>query len=67
MDKLKHIISARQFDDPEFLLGLFESANQMERDDTFRALRDPLRGRILATIFYEPVSYTHLALPVRTR
>ena len=22
MEKLKHVISARQFDDPEFLLGL---------------------------------------------
>jgi len=61
MDKLKHIISARQFDDPEFLLGLFESANQMERDDTFRALRDPLRGRILATIFYEPSTRTRFS------
>ena len=35
MDKLRHIISARQFDDPEFLLSLFDSANQMERDDKF--------------------------------
>jgi len=61
MDKLKHIISARQFDDPEFLLGLFESANQMERDDKFRALRDPLRGRILATIFYEPSTRTRFS------
>jgi aspartate carbamoyltransferase catalytic subunit len=61
MDKLKHIISARQFDDPEFLLGLFDSANQMERDDKFRALRDPLRGRILATIFYEPSTRTRFS------
>ena len=61
MDKLKHIISARQFDAPEFLLGLFESDNQMERDDTFRALRDPLRGRILATIFYEPSTRTRFS------
>jgi aspartate carbamoyltransferase catalytic subunit len=61
MEKLRHIISARQFDDPEFLLGLFESANQMERDDKFRALRDPLRGRILATIFYEPSTRTRFS------
>jgi aspartate carbamoyltransferase catalytic subunit len=61
MEKLKHIISTRQFDDPEFLLGLFESANQMERDDRFRALRDPLRGRILATIFYEPSTRTRFS------
>jgi aspartate carbamoyltransferase catalytic subunit len=61
MDKLKHVISARQFDDPEFLLGLFESANAMERDDQFRALTDPLRGRILATLFYEPSTRTRFS------
>jgi aspartate carbamoyltransferase catalytic subunit len=61
MEKLRHVISARQFDDPEFLLGLFESANAMERDDTFRALTDPLRGRILATLFYEPSTRTRFS------
>jgi aspartate carbamoyltransferase catalytic subunit len=61
MEKLRHVISARQFDDPEFLLGLFESANAMERDDAFRALTDPLRGRILATLFYEPSTRTRFS------
>src|SRR6201996_5072669 len=61
MEKLKDVISARQFDDPEFLLGLFESANAMERDDKFRALTDPLRGRILATLFYEPSTRTRFS------
>ena len=61
MEKLKHVISARQFDDPQFLLGLFDSANQMERDDTFRTLMDPLRGRILATLFYEPSTRTRFS------
>jgi aspartate carbamoyltransferase catalytic subunit len=61
MEKLRHVISARQFDEPEFLLGLFESANAMERDDKFRALTDPLRGRILATLFYEPSTRTRFS------
>lgn len=61
MEKLKHVISARQFDDPAFLLELFESANAMERDDVFRALTDPLRGRILATLFYEPSTRTRFS------
>src|ERR1700761_6728396 len=61
MEKLKDVISARQFDDPEFLLGLFESAHHMERDDVFRALTDPLRGRILATLFYEPSTRTRFS------
>jgi aspartate carbamoyltransferase catalytic subunit len=61
IEKLKHVISARQFDDPAFLLELFESANSMERDDKFRALTDPLRGRILATLFYEPSTRTRFS------
>jgi aspartate carbamoyltransferase catalytic subunit len=61
MEKLKHVISARQFDDPVFLLELFEAANAMERDDLFRALTDPLRGRILATLFYEPSTRTRFS------
>jgi aspartate carbamoyltransferase catalytic subunit len=61
MEKLRHVVSARQFNDPEFLLSLFESANQMERDDMFRALTDPLRGRILATLFYEPSTRTRFS------
>jgi aspartate carbamoyltransferase catalytic subunit len=55
------VISARQFDDPEYLNGLFDVANQMERDDLFRALTDPLRGRILATLFYEPSTRTRFS------
>lgn len=61
MEKLKHVITTRQFDDPKFLLELFESANQMERDDLFRALTHPLRGRILATLFYEPSTRTRFS------
>ena len=61
MEKLKHVISAKQFEEPEFLLSLFESANRMERDDLFRALTDPLRGRILATLFYEPSTRTRFS------
>jgi aspartate carbamoyltransferase catalytic subunit len=61
MEKLKHVISTRQFDDQEFLLGLFESANRMERDDVFRALTGPLRGRILATLFFEPSTRTRFS------
>jgi aspartate carbamoyltransferase catalytic subunit len=61
MEKLKHVISTRQFGDSEFLLGLFESANRMERDDVFRALTGTLRGRILATLFYEPSTRTRFS------
>ena len=42
-------------------MGLFESANRMERDDVFRALTGPLRGRILATLFFEPSTRTRFS------
>ncbi len=61
MEKLKHVISSRQFKDPGFLLWLFDLAHQMERDDVFRALTDPLRGRILATLFFEPSTRTRFS------
>jgi aspartate carbamoyltransferase catalytic subunit len=60
-EKLQHVISARQFDHPELLQTLFDSANEMERDDQFRTLTDPLRGRILATLFYEPSTRTRFS------
>jgi aspartate carbamoyltransferase catalytic subunit len=61
MQKLKHLISATQFADRELLGELFQSAQQMERDDVQRTLRVSLSGRILATIFYEPSTRTRLS------
>ena len=61
MEKLKHVLSTKQFEDPELLEHLFTSAEQMERDDAARMLPDVLRGRILATIFYEPSTRTRFS------
>jgi len=61
MEKLRHVVSARQFTDGTMLQQLFDAAQEMERDDVFRALRDPLRGRILATLFYEPSTRTRFS------
>ena len=62
MRKLKHVISARQFTDPAAAAGLFLSARHMERDDRCaRCLLHPLRGRILATLFYEPSTRTRFS------
>ncbi|MES2391850.1 MAG: aspartate carbamoyltransferase [Acidobacteriota bacterium] len=61
MEKLKHVLSTKQFEDPELLEYLFTSAEQMERDDAARMLPDVLRGRILATIFYEPSTRTRFS------
>jgi aspartate carbamoyltransferase catalytic subunit len=61
MEKLKHVLSTTQFADTELLEYLFTSADQMARDDSFRTLPQPMRGRILATLFYEPSTRTRFS------
>jgi aspartate carbamoyltransferase catalytic subunit len=61
MQKLRHVLSTKQFGDTKLLEQLCVSAAQMERDDISRALPQPLRGRILATLFYEPSTRTRFS------
>jgi aspartate carbamoyltransferase catalytic subunit len=61
MQKLKHIVSTKQFGSRKWLQQLFASADQMERDDVQRTLPQLLQGRILATLFYEPSTRTRFS------
>jgi len=61
MKKLNGLISATQLADRELLQSLFTAAAAMERHDAARTLDLSLRGRILATIFYEPSTRTRLS------
>jgi aspartate carbamoyltransferase catalytic subunit len=61
MQKLNHVLSTTQFADRELLEHLFAMAQNMERDDQFRALPQRMRGRILATVFYEPSTRTRFS------
>jgi aspartate carbamoyltransferase catalytic subunit len=61
MEKLRHVLSNKQFEDPELLEYLFVSAEQLERDDAARMLDRALQGRILATLFYEPSTRTRFS------
>ncbi|HXS13295.1 MAG TPA: aspartate carbamoyltransferase [Acidobacteriaceae bacterium] len=61
MKKLRHVIRAEQLVDPVLLDELFASADDLERDDKTRALKYPLQGRILATMFYEPSTRTRFS------
>jgi aspartate carbamoyltransferase catalytic subunit len=61
MKKLRHVIRAEQLVDPVLLDELFTSANELERKDKARKLEHPLRGRILATMFYEPSTRTRFS------
>jgi aspartate carbamoyltransferase catalytic subunit len=61
MQKLKHIVSVKQLGNKKLLEQFFASAERMERDDKLRALPQSLRGRILATLFYEPSTRTRFS------
>jgi aspartate carbamoyltransferase catalytic subunit len=61
MRKLKHVVSVKQLGNEKLLKQLFVSADKMERDDKLRSLPQPLRGRILATLFYEPSTRTRFS------
>jgi aspartate carbamoyltransferase catalytic subunit len=61
MEKPRHIISTQDTCDIAFLAEMFAAAAQMERDDVARTLPQPLRGRLLATLFYEPSTRTRLS------
>jgi aspartate carbamoyltransferase catalytic subunit len=61
MSRLRHVIRAEDLVDPALLDELFRSASELERADKARALEHPLRGRILATMFYEPSTRTRFS------
>jgi aspartate carbamoyltransferase catalytic subunit len=61
MSRLRHVIRAEQLVDPVLLDELFTLANELEREDKARALKYPLQGRILATMFYEPSTRTRFS------
>ena len=60
MFELKHLISASQLS-PDTLHTLFELADVLQAQDKSRTLEPTLRGRILATLFYEPSTRTRLS------
>jgi aspartate carbamoyltransferase catalytic subunit len=59
--KLKHILSTKQFSDTAVLDGLFRRAAKFARDDKRNALRQSLKGKILACVFYEPSTRTRFS------
>ncbi|MEK7615638.1 MAG: aspartate carbamoyltransferase [Patescibacteria group bacterium] len=58
--KLRHIVTAEQFLDRKFLDKLFVLARKMEKTD-MRGYTNALRGKILATVFYEPSTRTRFS------
>lgn len=62
--KLEHIISTKQFLDKELLKDIFSLAQKMEERDQKDIKEETLRGKILATLFYEPSTRTRFSFEV---
>lgn len=59
--QFNHIISTKQFLDTNILDKLFSLADEMEKLDKQNKLPNPLKGKILAALFYEPSTRTRFS------
>ena len=59
--KIKHVISTEQFLDERMLRFIFRSAKELEQDDKRGKVLQILRGRTLASVFYEPSTRTRFS------
>ncbi|MFH1802579.1 MAG: aspartate carbamoyltransferase [archaeon] len=55
MDNLKHLVETQQLSS-EVIFELFHKADELQKSD-----QKPLKGKILATLFYEPSTRTRLS------
>ncbi len=58
---MKHILSTKDLQDPIFLKDLFSAADGFAKEDESHDFSNPLKGKILATIFYEPSTRTRFS------
>ncbi len=59
--QLRHIVSTTQFLDTTVLNRLFAMANNLEAQDRWGSVPQVLKGKILATVFYEPSTRTRFS------
>ena len=59
--RFQHVLEARQFADPAFLKSLFAKADEMERRVKGQDTSFPLKGRVMASVFYEPSTRTRFS------
>ena len=58
---MKHVLSASQFTDRLELEKLFAAADDLANKDQNGNLQEVLKGKIIATLFYEPSTRTRLS------
>ena len=61
MKRLSHIISTKQFLDKNFLDEFFLLTDKIEKMDQKNGLKNILKGKILASLFYEPSTRTRFS------
>ena len=59
--KLKHILSTHQFLDKKMQASIFRTAEKFEKDDRRGKIPQLLKGKILASVFYEPSTRTRFS------
>ncbi|RWZ79421.1 MAG: aspartate carbamoyltransferase [Candidatus Chaera renei] len=58
---MRHILSTQQFLNRKELAGIFKKADVFEKADRRGEIAKPLRGKILACLFYEPSTRTRFS------
>lgn len=61
MSDIRHVISTDSFGDPNVIARLFRLATEFRRGDWKKKTPQHLKGRILATVFYEPSTRTRFS------
>lgn len=59
--QIRHVLDSQQFKGRKVLERLFEEADEMERLSRTGSLPQTMRGRLMATLFYEPSTRTRLS------
>ncbi len=59
--RLEHILSTKQFEDRAVLEEVFRIADAMEAAERERSIPQVCKGKILATVFYEPSTRTRFS------
>jgi aspartate carbamoyltransferase catalytic subunit len=61
MSRLEHVISTKQFMDTKLLDEIFDLADRMERDTKEGRLPQTMKGKVMASVFYEPSTRTRFS------
>lgn len=59
--KLNHMLNGQQFADPALLKEIFDLADNLKEQDKGQGMDPVLKGKVIATLFFEPSTRTRLS------